>query len=200
MLSLMTHRLAKEAIAGSRPEDESDRVEGNRSRVSVLGLGKMDLAAFEIDRLPSTPYLFAFLVDALERSKKPVMLMTPSVGADADYRGSHREASLETHWNGLHDAIAAYDNKCPWFGSCVVPGIEQQSYVGRTFLGERQHIVHAPNEIRICALCAVRADLGNPPLSRTRLCNRRNMLRSSARVLETGAAASSIQNDRPDIK
>jgi hypothetical protein len=27
-----------------------------------------------------------------------------------------------------------------------VPGIEQQSDVGPTFLGEREHIVHAPNE------------------------------------------------------
>ena len=48
----------------------------------------------------------------------------------------------------VHDAIAAGGNDVLWGGSGVVPvpGIEQQSDVGTTFLGERQHIVHAPNE------------------------------------------------------
>ena len=48
----------------------------------------------------------------------------------------------------VHDAITAGGNDVLWGGSCVVPvpGIEQQSDVGTTFLGEREHIVHAPNE------------------------------------------------------
>ncbi len=48
----------------------------------------------------------------------------------------------------VHDAIAPGDNDVLGSGSCVVPvpGIEQQSDVGPTFLGEREHIVHAPNE------------------------------------------------------
>ena len=48
----------------------------------------------------------------------------------------------------MHDAIAARGDDVLWGGSCVVPvpRIEQQSDVGTTFLGEREHIVHAPNK------------------------------------------------------
>ena len=48
----------------------------------------------------------------------------------------------------VHDAIAAGGNDVFWGGSRVVPvpGIELQSDVGSTFLGEREHIVHAPKE------------------------------------------------------
>ena len=48
----------------------------------------------------------------------------------------------------VHDAIAAGGDDVLWGGACVVPvpGIEQQSDVGTTFLGECEHIVHAPNE------------------------------------------------------
>src|SRR4051794_7364421 len=48
----------------------------------------------------------------------------------------------------VHEAIAASGNDVLCGGSCVVPvpGIEQKSYVGTTFLGERAHILHAPNE------------------------------------------------------
>src|SRR5215469_4704457 len=48
----------------------------------------------------------------------------------------------------VHNAIAAGGNDVLWRGSCVVPvpGIEQQSDVGTTFLGELEHFVHAPNE------------------------------------------------------
>src|ERR1700759_2123859 len=48
----------------------------------------------------------------------------------------------------MHDAITAGGNDVLRGGSCVmpVPGIEQQSDVRTTFPGEREHIVHAPNE------------------------------------------------------
>src|SRR5215469_7012911 len=48
----------------------------------------------------------------------------------------------------VHDAIAAGGDDVLCGGSCVVPvpGVEQQSDVGTTFLGEREHVVHAPNE------------------------------------------------------
>ena len=48
----------------------------------------------------------------------------------------------------VHDAIAAGGNDVLCGRSCMVPvpGIEQQSDVGTTFLDEREHIVHVPNE------------------------------------------------------
>src|ERR1700719_2462980 len=54
----------------------------------------------------------------------------------------------------VHDAIAAGGKDVLWGGSCVVPvpGIEQQSDVGTTFPGEREQIVHAPNEVEFVRL------------------------------------------------
>lgn len=42
-----------------RPPSKGDRVERDSSRVSILGLGKMDLPAFEVDLTPIEAVLFA---------------------------------------------------------------------------------------------------------------------------------------------
>jgi hypothetical protein len=49
---------------------DSDRVERDRSRVSVLGFGKMDLPAFEIDQTPIETVLFADPHPGMDGQKK----------------------------------------------------------------------------------------------------------------------------------
>src|SRR5215467_409457 len=83
------------------------------------------------------------VVDALERLQE-------SGQVDDTFSGQQTLIVVDLLWRqvrrviemDVHNAISAGGDDVLWGRSCVVPvpGIEQQSDVGTTFLGEREHI------------------------------------------------------------